>query len=348
MRAVVFEDIGKVRVDDVADPTIEEPSDAIVRIALAGICGSDLHMLHGKTPLFEGDPIGHEGTGVITEVGPEVTKFKPGDRVVIAFDIVDGDCWWCRRGQTGLCENFRNLGAGIFGGSLGGTQADLVRVPVADVNLLAVPEDVDDERAVFVGDILTTGVYAAGIAGIQPGDTVAVVGAGPVGYFTAQAARLHDPADVLVLDMQPDRLELMAKVGATPVNVKERNAQSAVYEATDGRGADVVIDAVGHISAFGSALEVVRRGGNVCVVGQYTVETLDFQLGVVYTRGLKLIMTGLAHIHAWWEQGMQAVVDGTIDPVPLISHRLPLDDAVEGYRMFDQREATKVLLKPGS
>ncbi len=346
MRAVVFQEVGTIRVDDLPEPTIVEPTDAIVRISAAGICGSDLHMLHGKTPLFEGDQIGHEGMGTIAEVGPEVTRFKPGDRVVIAFDIVDGDCWFCRRGQSGLCENFRNLGAGIFGGSLGGTQAELVRVPVADVNLLAVPEGVDDEHAVFVGDILTTGVYGSGISGIRPGDVVAVVGAGPVGYFTAQAARLHDPSDVLVLDMQPDRLALMEKVGATPINVKERNAQSAVSERTEGRGADVVIDAVGHLSAFESALDVVRRGGILTVLGQYTSESVDLQLGLVYTRGINIVMSGLSHIHSWWEQAMQAVVDGTIDPIPLISHRMKIDDAVEGYRLFEAREATKVLLEP--
>jgi 2-desacetyl-2-hydroxyethyl bacteriochlorophyllide A dehydrogenase len=346
VRAVVFQEVGTIRVDDIPEPKIEGPTDAIVRISVAGICGSDLHFLHGKAPMFEGEQIGHEGMGTISEVGPEVTRFKPGDRVVMAFDIADGDCWFCRHGQSGLCENFRNLGAGIFGGSLGGTQAEYVRVPVADVNVLAVPDGVDDEHAVFVGDILTTGVYGAGISGIQPGDVVAVVGAGPVGYFTAQAARLHDPAEVLVLDMQPDRLALMEKVGATPINVKERNAQTAVHDLTEGRGADVVIDAVGHLSAFESALDVVRRGGTVCVLGMYTTESVDFQLGLAYTRGIKLVLSGYTHVVAWWERAMQAVADGTIDPIPLISHRMKIDDAVEAYRLFDSREATKVLLEP--
>jgi threonine dehydrogenase-like Zn-dependent dehydrogenase len=234
----------------------------------------------------------------------------------------------------------------MFVGSLGGTQAEVVRVPVADVNLLAVPEGLEDERALFVGDILTTGVYAAGIAGIQPGDTVAVIGAGPVGFFTAQAARLHDPAEVLVLDMEPDRLELVEKVGATPVNVKERNASSALSAVTEGRGADVVIDAVGHPSAWESALDVVRRGGRICVVGQYTIETVEFQLGVVFTRGLTFVMSGLCPIHAWWERAMTAVEEGKIDPLPIVSHRLPLDEAPRGYEMFEAREATKVLLTP--
>jgi threonine dehydrogenase-like Zn-dependent dehydrogenase len=346
MKAVVYEDLEKVRVDELPDPIVEEPGDAVVRVTLAGICGSDLHMLSGKTPLLEGDQIGHEGIGVIEQVGEGVTLFKPGDRVVMSFDIVDGDCWFCRRGQSGLCENFRNLGAGILGGNLGGAQAELVRVPVADVNLLKVPDGMDDERAVFVGDILTTGVYAAGIAGIEAGDTVAVIGAGPVGFFTAQAAKLHDPAQVLVLDMEADRLALAEQVGATPINVKERNAPSAVSDVTEGRGADVVIDAVGHVSAFDSALDVVRRGGTVCVVGQYTSETIEMQLGVVYTRGLKLVMSGLSPIHAWWERAMEALQAGKIDPLPLVSHTLPLEEAAKGYELFANREATKVLLKP--
>ncbi|HYU57788.1 MAG TPA: alcohol dehydrogenase catalytic domain-containing protein [Actinomycetota bacterium] len=346
MKAVVFEDVGVVRVDEVPEPEIEEPTDAVIRVSTAAICGSDLHMLHGKTPMMPGDQIGHEGIGVIERAGQGVTRFAPGDRVVISFDIVCGECWFCRHGQSGLCENFRNLGAGPFGGNLGGTQAERVRVPSADVNLLRVPEGLADEQAVFVGDILTTGVYAAGIAGIAPGDTVAVIGAGPVGFFTAQAARLHDPADVLVLDLQPDRLALAEKVGATPLNVMERNAQSAIYEMTDGRGADVAIDAVGHVSAWESALDVVRRGGRICVVGQYTTETVEFQIGLVYTRGLTIVMSGLCPVRAWWERAMQAVVDGTIDPLPIISHTLPLAEAVEGYRLFDAREATKVVLRP--
>ena len=166
MRAVVYEDIRKVTVADVPDPVVEDPRDAVVRITASAICGSDLHFYGGKAPLMPGDGIGHEGVGVVEAVGAEVETFKRGDRVVLAFDIVCGHCWFCRRGQTALCENFRNLGAGPFGGSLGGAQAEMVRVPSADWNLLAVPEDMEDERALFVGDILTTGYYGTAIAGI--------------------------------------------------------------------------------------------------------------------------------------------------------------------------------------
>lgn len=346
MKAVVYEEVGKVRVDDIDEPGIEEPSDAIVRVTTSAICGSDLHFFHGKAPMAPGEQIGHEGIGVVERAGESVTRFAEGDRVVMAFDIVCGECWFCRHGQTALCENYRNLGGGFATGSLGGTQAEVVRVPNADVNLLNVPEGMDDERALFVGDILTTGFYGAAIAGIRPGDTVAVIGAGPVGFFAAQSARLHDPADVLVLDMQADRLQLAEKVGATPINVGERNAQMAVAERTGGRGADVVIEAVGAVPAFESALEVVRSGGTICVIGMYTIESVELQLGMVWLRTLRFVMSGFCPIHAWWERAMQAVVDGKIDPLPIISHTLPLEEAPKGYEMFDRREATKVLLKP--
>lgn len=346
MKAVVYRDVGKIRVEDVPDPTLSDPHDAIVRVTTAAICGSDLHFFHGKAPLSPGDSIGHEGVGVVESVGADVERFKPGDRVVIAFDIACGSCWFCRHGQTSLCEDFQNLGAGPFGGGLGGTQAELVRVPHADTNLLRIPEGMEDERAIFVGDILTTGYYGTAIAGIQPLDTVAVVGAGPVGFFCAQAARLQGAKEVLALDMEEERLTLAAKMGATPINVKERNPQMAVCDRTEGRGADVVIEAVGSPSAFDSAIEIVRRGGTVSVVGMYVIESIQVPLGIYWSRALRILFAGICPIHAWWDRAMQAVSAGMIDPLPIISHTLPLADAVHGYELFDSRRATKVVLKP--
>jgi threonine dehydrogenase-like Zn-dependent dehydrogenase len=346
MKAVVYQDVGKLSVDDVPEPSIEEPTDAIVRVTTSAICGSDLHFYSGKAPLLAGDPLGHEGMGVIEEVGPDVGGFAVGDRVVVAFNNVCGECWFCRRGQHSLCEDFRNLGAGVLGGSLGGTQAELVRIPNAPHNLLKVPEGMEDERALFVGDILTTGYYAAAIAGIEQGDTVAVVGAGPVGFFAAQSARLHDPAAVLVLDLDEERLAIVEKMGLTALNVSERNAATAVAEHTEGRGADVVIEAVGSVPALETSMDVVRRGGTICVIGMYVSETLELQLGVAWSRMLRFVFGGLCPIHAWWDRAMQAVADGKIDPLPIISHTLPLDEAPKGYELFQRREATKVVLKP--
>lgn len=346
MRAVVYQDVRDVAVRDVPDAAVQEPGDVVVRVTASAICGSDLHFFHGKAPMSPGDTIGHEAVGTVVEAGPEVRRFAPGDRVVVAFDNVCGRCWFCEHGQTSLCEDFRNLGAGPFGGGLGGAQAELVRVPHADWNLLRIPEGMPDERALFVGDVLTTGYYGAAISDIRPGDTVAVIGAGPVGFFCVQAAALHGPKEVLALDVDPGRLALAEGAGASTVDVSARNAQMAVCERTEGRGADVVIEAVGSIAAFESAVEVVRRGGTVSVVGMYVIEQLEIPLGVYWSRALRLQFAGICPVHAWWDRAMQAVASGAIDPMPIISHRLPLAEAAEGYRLFDAREATKVVLFP--
>ncbi len=346
MKAVVYEDVRTITVGDVPDPRIEHPADAVVRVTASAICGSDLHFFNGKAPLSRGDTLGHEGVGVVEETGPEVRRFKPGDRVVLAFDVVCGECWFCKRGQTSLCEDFRNLGAGPFGGGLGGTQAEMVRIPNADTNLLAIPEGMEDERALFVGDILTTGYYGAAIAGIGPEDTVAVVGAGPVGFFCVQSARLFGARQVLAIDFEPDRLAIAEKVGAVAINARERNPQMAVSGLTEGRGADVAIEAVGSVPALETAVEVVRRGGTVCVVGMYVTESLTIPVGVYWSRMLRLQFSGVCPIHAWWDRAMAAVARGDIDPLPIISHRLPLAEAVAGYELFESRQATKVVLRP--
>jgi threonine dehydrogenase-like Zn-dependent dehydrogenase len=345
MRAVVYRGIERVEVAEVPDPVLLEPSDAIVRVGLTAICGSDLHLYHGKAPLEPGDTIGHEAIGVVDAVGSSVKRFAPGDRVVVSFDIACGDCWFCRKGQTQLCEDFGFLGYGVFGGSLGGAQAELLRVPVADVNLLAVPEGLEDDRALFVGDALTTGVYAAGLAEISDGDIVAVVGAGPVGFFCAQAA-LPSAASVLALDLDPSRLSIAERIGAIPVDVSARNAQTAVDEHTQGRGADVVIEAVGTPAAFERSVDIVRRGGTVVVMGVYTSEVVQAQIGVWWVRALQVRFAGTTPVHAWWERAMAEVQAGRLDPLPIVSHRLPLDEAAHGYELFDTKQATKVLLTP--
>ncbi len=346
MQAVVYEDVGRVRVTEVPEPAIEDPRDAIVRVTSTAICGSDLHFVTGKAPLYPGETLGHEAVGFVETVGAEVRRFAPGDRVVLAFDVVCGTCWFCEKGQTSLCEEFRNLGAGTFGGGLGGAQAERVRMPFADVNLLPIPPDMADEQALFLGDILTTGYYGAAVAGIEPGDTVAVIGAGPVGFFTIQAARLHGASAVLALDRESDRLALAERAGAVPVDIRARNPQMAVSERTEGRGADVVIECVGSAAAFESAIEVARRGGTVAVVGMYVTETVEIPLGIYWSRMLTLRFAGICPIHAWWERALEAVRTGAIDPLPIVSHTLPLAEASEGYRLFESHEATKVVLKP--
>jgi len=345
MRAVVFENIGSVRVAEVDDPAPKDPTDAVVRVSHAAICGSDLHFLHGKAPIDPGHVMGHEAVGTVAAIGEGVTRSRVGQRVVVSFSIACGACWFCSRGQTQLCEDWRNLGAGTFGGDLAGAQAELVRVPFADVNLLEVPDDVDDEHALFVGDILTTGVYAASLADIRPDQAVAVLGVGPLGFFCVQAA-LAAGATVYALDRDEARLDLAASTGAIPIHVGRRHPVSTLQDATRGRGADVVIEAVGSAPAFESALDIVRRGGIVVVTGVYAGETVPLQLGVCWARAITLRFAGICPVHAWWERAMDLVARGAIDPIPLISHRLPLTEAPSGYDLFDRREATKVVLIP--
>lgn len=346
MRAVVFVEPGRVEVADVRDPVVQEPTDALVRVSRAAICGSDLHFLHAKTPTSAGEVLGHEAVGVIEDVGADVRSVHPGDRVVVSFAAACGHCWFCARGETNLCEHAAVFGAGPFGGSLPGTQAEKVRVPWADVNLLHVPGGVDDDRAVFVGDVLTTGFHAASLAGTGPGDTVAVFGAGPVGWCTAASLRALGAAKVFLLDLEPGRLALAAAAGAIPVHVGRVSSESVLAEATGDRGVDVAIDAVGAPDVYLAATTLVRRGGRVVVAGVYAGESVELQLGVAWARALGVRFTGVCPIHLHWRQVMQLVENGELDPRPIVSDRVRLQDAPAGYDRFDRREATKVLIEP--
>jgi threonine dehydrogenase-like Zn-dependent dehydrogenase len=346
MRGVVFDGEGLVRVADLPDPEIEDPGDAIVRVTRTAICGSDLHLLHGKAPMEPGEPLGHEAVGIVEAIGSEVDRVLEGDRVAVAFNVACGHCWFCGNGQSALCESDAIFGYGIFGGALPGAQAQRLRVPHADVNLLRIPDGVGDDAAVFIGDVLTTGFYAASLAGAGPDDVVAVLGCGPVGFCAIEGLRATGDPTIYALDREPSRLALAEAAGATPVHVDERNPVTALAEATEGRGADVVIDAVGHPSAFEGAIDTVRRGGTVVVLGVYSSETTEIQLGAYWSRALTLRFAGLTPVLAWWERAAGALERGEVDPTPVISHRLPLEDAAEGYALFDRREATKVVLQP--
>ncbi|HEX9300125.1 MAG TPA: alcohol dehydrogenase catalytic domain-containing protein [Actinomycetota bacterium] len=346
MRAVVFADGGRVRVADVPEPIVERPTDAIVRVTRTAICGTDLHFLHGKAPIEPGAVLGHEAVGVVESVGDDVTGVRPGDRVVVSFHIACGSCWFCRRGETSLCEEHAILGAGPFGGDLPGAQAERVRVPFADINLLPIPPAVDDERALFVGDVLTTGVYAACLAGPTAAEIVAVVGLGPVGYCTVQALLALGAGTVFGVDLDPARRALAEAAGAIPIDADRVNPPMVVARATQDRGADIVIEAVGAPSAYETSVDIVRRGGRVVVVGMYAGEVTELQLGVYWTRGLDVRFAGLCPTHAYWERTMALLAEGRLDPSPIVSHRLSLEEAPRGYELFDRRLATKVLLAP--
>jgi threonine dehydrogenase-like Zn-dependent dehydrogenase len=346
VRAVVVAGPGVVEVADVPDPTVVEPGDAVVRVTRTAICGTDLHLVHGKAPIERGDVLGHEAVGVVEAVGAGVGGFAPGDRVVLSYVNACGTCWWCASGQSALCEDSRVYGAGAFGGDLQGAQAQLVRVPGADRNLLRVPPEVPDDVAVMLGDVVPTAVASAALAEPGPGEVTAVVGAGPVGLLTAQALVGAGADRVVVLDREPSRLAIAARAGAVTIDVGERDPEMALAALTDDRGADAVIEAVGSPDAFATALDVVRRGGRIVVAGMYAGELAEMQLGVWWARALRVRFLGQCPAHAWWAAGLDAVLAGAIDPMPLITHRLPLEDAARGYDLFGRREATKVLLTP--
>lgn len=346
MRAVLFEDVGSISVGDYPTPSLLDDTDAIIRVTTAAICGSDLHLLHGRIPgMRQGSVIGHEFVGVIEQVGSGVTAFAPGDRVVGSFLVACGACWACRRGEYNVCDRMWALGYGMFVGDLDGCQAEYVRMPGADLNLHAVG-DLTDEQAIFAGDILTTGAYICARSSITEGDTVAIIGAGPVGIFTLMNARAYKPGRVFMIDQDAERLAYAASLGAIPVNASLVNPVIAVQHETEDRGADVVIDCVGAPPAFQTALDVVRAGGTIGVIGVYTEPSFDYPLGEVWRRGITIVNGGTCNVQAHWDDVLRWVGEGLYDPTEIISHTLPLEDAVKGYELFASREAQKVILKP--
>ncbi len=347
MRAVLFEDGGSLRVGDHPEPSIEEPGDAIVKVSTAAICGSDLHLLHGRIPGMAPDSvIGHEFVGVIEAVGDDVRERAVGDRVVGSFLIACGACWFCRRREFNNCDDVRVLGYGLFTGNLDGAHAEFVRVPVADTNLHPVGGDLTDEQAIFAGDILTTGAYACARAAIEPGETVAIIGAGPVGQFTLMNTEPYAPAEVFMVDLDAERLSMAASLGATPVDASKVNPVVDLQRRTGERGPDVVIECVGTAKAFQTALDAVRAGGRVVVIGVTAELSFDLPIGEVWRRGITIAMGGTTNVQAHWDRVLDLVREGTIDPTVLISHTLPLEEGVKGFRLFESREALKVVLKP--
>ncbi len=348
MRAILFEDVGKVAFGDYPEPVVVNPDDAVVRVSTAAICGSDLHVVRGLLPgMRPGSVLGHEYVGEVVAAGDEVSRFKVGDRVVGSFPIVCGSCWYCTRDEGTNCENLRVLGYGMFVGDLDGAQAEYVRIPVADVNLHAVDPVLSDEQAIFAGDIMSTGLYIVERANVREGDVVAIIGGGPVGLFATMFALDHNPSVVYVLDVAPDRLKLAESLGAIPMDVSKVNPVVELQRLTGDRGADVVIDCVGgEPKPFDVALDAVRPGGTVAVIGVYTTLEHPFALGNVWRKNVTIVMGGSANVHGTWTRALDAVREGRIDPTVIITHTLPLEEGVKGYEMFERREALKVLLKP--
>jgi threonine dehydrogenase-like Zn-dependent dehydrogenase len=343
VRAVVFAGEGKVRVDEIPDAHVVEEDDAVVRITRSAICGSDLHLLDGKTPgMRVGSVIGHEFVGTILEAP---SGFEEGQRVLGSFLIACGTCSHCSARRFNLCSSRRALGLGTLTGDLDGAQADLVRVPNAQLNLK--PLDgalaaLGDEAALFSGDVLTTGFYGASLAGAGKGDLVCVLGAGPIGIFTAQAA-LASGARVVLLDIDPHRVEAARQLGLD-AHVSGEAPHETLTSAA-GSLADAVVEAVGSIAAFKTSMRLARDGGRVVVLGVYGAERVDLSMGMAWIRGLDIVFSGMANIHAHWDEALAATMQGQVEPTGIITHRLPLERAEEGYELFASREATKVVFE---
>lgn len=388
MRAVVWHGTKDVRVERVRDPEILNPRDAIVRVTASAICGSDLHLYNGLMPTMKpGDVLGHEFMGVVEEVGPGVRNLSPGDRVIVPFNIACGNCEPCLREQWSLCDNSNPnaaLAEGLYGYSCGGLfgyshlfggysggQAEYVRVPFADTGPVVVPEDVPDERALYLTDIFPTGYMAAENAEIKQGDVVAVWGCGPVGQFAIRSAFMIGAERVLAIDRIPERLEMARAAGADTVHFDEVNVLEALYEVTGGRGPDSCIDCVG-MEAHGRtpdaiadkakqtmrleldrahvlrlAIQACGKGGTISVPGVYGGFVDKMPMGAIFEKGLQM-RTGQTHMHRYMRPLLECVRRGEIDPSFIITHRGSLDDAPEYYRLMatHQDDFVKSFLRP--
>jgi len=394
MRALTWQGTAKVSVETVPDPVIQEPTDAIVRMTSTAICGSDLHLYDVLGMYIDpGDILGHEPMGIVEEVGPEVTHIKPGDRVVVPFNISCGHCWMCSRGFFAQCETTQNVetgkGASLFGytklyGQVPGAQAEYLRVPQAQFGPIKVPTDHPDERFLFLSDVLTTSWQAVRYADTKPGDTVAVIGLGPIGQMSARIARYLGAEQVIAVDNVPERLEMARRHGIRVIDERDcDDVPAAIADLTNGRGADGVVEAVGmeahgtpvqefaqraagllpdavakvaidkagvdRMGALRTAFASVRRAGTVSIIGVYGGQADPFPMMDLFDKGVTLRM-GQAHVKRWVDEIMPALT-GTDDPLgteDLTTHKLPLEQAPQAYDMFKEKTdgCIKVVLKP--
>src|SRR5256714_5789331 len=344
MRAVTFQAPGEVRVDEVGEPSLSHPADAIVRIDVSGICGSDLHIYHGRVKIEPGFVIGHEYVGTVLATGDDVRTVAAGDRVLGCFQTACGRCFFCRRGDFHKCDESRTFGHGATLGSLPGTQAEQALVPNADLVLRRLPEGMDDETALFAGDVMGTGYHAVVAGGVRPGDVVAVLGLGPVGLCAAQAARAVGAADVLAVDSVPARLAMAETLGARPVHLTDDDPRAAARDATEGRGVDVSIDAVGDPRALELALRMARKCGTVQAIGVYA-QRREGHLGPLWVKALTP-RSGHANLLPHRRPLVAVNAAGLLDPRPLLTPRMDLDEAPPAYALYDRREAPKIVLRP--
>ena len=391
MRALCWHGHGDVRVDTVPDPTIRHARDAIIKISACAICGSDLHLYDGYQPTMKsGDILGHENMGTVVELGPEVTNLRIGDRVVVPFTISCGDCWFCQKGLFSACERTNpnadlaiaamgHSPAGLFGfshmlGGYSGGQAEYLRVPMADVGPIKVPDNVSDEQALFLSDIFPTGYMAAENAQIQPGDVVAIWGCGPVGQFAIRSALMMGAGKVIAIDEVPERLAMARAGGAETLDFAEVDVyEELMLRTVNRRGPDSCIDAVGceaaghggvdaildkakaavklttdRLHVLRQAIMACRMGGTVSIPGVYVGFGDKVPLGALMNKGLT-IKTGQTHVQAYTKPLLAKIEAGEIDPSFVITHPVGLEEAPAMYKKFRDKEdgVIKVFMRPG-
>src|SRR5688572_22007076 len=389
MKALCWYGTNDVRLERVPEPQILNSRDAIVKVTLTAICGSDLHLLDGFIPTMKrGDILGHEFMGEVVDVGRDNTKLKVGDRVVVPFTIACGRCFFCDRQLWSACDNsnpnarmaerlYGFSSSGLFGyshmmGGYAGGQAEYVRVPFADVGPIKVPPELNDEQVLFVSDIFPTGYMAAENCNIQPGDTIAIWGCGPVGQFAIRSAWMLGAGRVIAIDREPERLRMAADRGkAETIHYEQRDVFETLREMTGGRGPDACIDAVGleahgtkldyyydkaktatylatdRLSALRQAIHACRKGGTVSIPGVYGGLLDKMPFGAAFHKGLTLKM-GQTHMMRYMAPLIDRIARGEIDPSFVITHRLRLDDAPNAYKMFRAKrdDCVKVVMRP--
>lgn len=344
MHAVTFQAPHEVAVVEKPDPEIADPTDAIVRVQATGVCGSDLHIYHGRVAIEPGFTIGHEYVGVVEAVGEAVTSVAVGDRVLGCFQVACGTCFFCRRADFHKCDRSRTFGHGAALGDLQGTQAELALVPYANLSLRRVPDGLSDDVALFAGDVAGTGYHATVGAGMRAGDTVAVLGLGPVGLSAVQCAVLGGAARVIAVDAVEARLDMARSFGAEPVHMLEQDPRDEIKRATDGRGVDLVVEAVGDPRALRSAIRFARKCGTVSIIGVYA-EQVEVHMGLAWIKALRMVM-GHANVIGHLDTVLGLLASGRLDPTPLVTHHMPLAEAPQAYALYDRREALKIVLNP--
>jgi 2-desacetyl-2-hydroxyethyl bacteriochlorophyllide A dehydrogenase len=344
MRAVTFQAPGEVQVDEVQEPELLAADDAIVRVQASGICGSDLHIYHGRVQIEPGFVIGHEYVGEVVAVGDEVTRVEVGDRVLGTYGTACGECFFCRREEFHKCDEARVFGHGQTLGSLQGAQAELLLVPHANLTLREVPEGLSEEVALFAGDVMGTGFHAIDSRPLAEGETAAILGMGPVGLCAVQAAMAAGASEVVAIDTVEDRLRMAESFGATAVHLTEQDPRAEVKKLTEGRGVDLAVDAVGHPEALDLALRLARKAGTVSVTGVYA-ERAEVHMGVLWIKALTLT-SGHANVIKHLDPVLELLSAGKLDPAPLVTHHMKLDEAPDAYRAYDNREALKIVLSP--